>query len=225
MITTDLAIQYIKPYTQTITPESNRFLYSGYYLKKKRRMKYALIVTALQKNLVNNDYNATFFNGDKTFSELKLNLIRYRRKKLMTHSLTSFSKLKKNILYHTNEIIFFTHRFMQFRNLTLLMSRAHYSYKSFNTFARLLNKQLFITILYQLKNFTFNFPCLIMHHFKKRKRLRIYYLGFKLFYRKSKMGLLLKGSLLRRHRFKREKRPKINNKKRHVQLYFKRLHV
>jgi hypothetical protein len=112
---------------------------------------------------------------------------------------------------------------MMFRNLTLKMSRAHYHYISFNVFSRPLNKLLFISVLHKLNNFSFTFPSLIHYHFKKRSRLRVYYQGFRLIFKKRKMGLLLKESTLIKHRFKRKRKLQIRHS-RFYKLYYKRKH-
>lgn len=183
-------------------------------------MKQALLVTAIDKSLIKKDYVATFYNGSKTFSELDLNIIRYRFKALKNQSLTTFGRLKQNIFYTTNEIISSTDRFMKFRNLTSKMSLADYQYINFNVFSRALNKQLFINVLHNVNNFLFSFPCLIMYHFKKRSRVRVYNnVGFRLIFKKKRMGLLLEGSNLVKHRYKRKRKLKI----RHSRYYKRKL--
>jgi hypothetical protein len=202
-------IQEVIPHAESYWPETAAFLYSGSFLKRKRRMKYGLMVSAFERDLVHNDYVATLFNARKTFSEINTGIIKYRRNKVRNLSLTTVGRLKRSILFRTNEMLFLTHRFAAFRNLTLKVSDHQYSFLGFNTYARLRNKWMFFTLLYSLNTFNFKRPSLIMYKFRKSSRLRVYYLGFKLLFKKKLLTSSLKRTPLMASRRKRLKRIKL----------------
>jgi hypothetical protein len=218
-ITKQLILRQITPYTLSYWPETTRFLYSGFYLIKKRRMKYSLMVSAFERDLVANDYVATFYNSKKTFSEVSTGLIKYRYYKPVNQPLTAFGRLKQTIFFRTNEMLFLTHRFAAFRNLILNMSINQYSFLGFNAYTRQRNKWMFYALLEQLKGFNFKQPFLPFYKYKKRSRLRVYYLGFRLTVKKKLMRSLLKRSALTKSRRKRYIR---FNKLRRSRLLFKR---
>jgi len=199
-----LLLQDINPYVSSFLPETIRFLYSGLYVKRKQRMKHSLRITAFEKNLVQNDYLITLSNGFKTFSEVNSGLFKYRYKQLNNPSLTAVARLKKDIFFRTNEMIYLTHRFMDFRNLIFKMSNNQYGFINFNTYARPLNKRLFFSLMSNLHVFSFKLPSLIMYHYRKFLRLRVYYLGFRLIIRKKRINSLLNGTALNRSRYKRK---------------------
>jgi len=199
-----LLLQDIDPYVSSFLPETIRFLYSGLYVKRKQRMKHSLRISAFEKNLVQNDYLITLSNGFKTFSEVNSGLFKYRYKQLNNPSLTAVARLKKDIFFRTNEMIYLTHRFMDFRNLIFKMSNNQYHFINFNTYARPLNKRLFFSLMSNLHVFSFKLPSLIMYHYRKFLRLRVYYLGFRLIIRKKRINSLLNGTALNRSRYKRK---------------------
>lgn len=205
-MTFNFIVQDITPVLKFYLPESKRFLYSGRYAKRKKRIKYSYCVTAFDRNLVSNDYITTMFNGIKTFSEVNTTIMKYRRKKALDLSLTAVGRLKRVILFRTTEMIYLTHRFLSFRNLILKMTKNQYQFLTFNTYARPLNKLLFFSLSNKLSAFKINAPCFIMYHHRKLLRLRIYYLGFRLIIKKKLFGSLLKGTLLDKSRHKRTKK-------------------
>jgi hypothetical protein len=202
-------IRDIDPYIASLTPETLHFLYSGFYAKRKRRMKHALIVNAIEKDLVKNDYVFTLSNGVKTFLEVNSGLIKHRYKKIKQHPLTAVGRIKKIIFFRYNEVLFLTHRFLGFRNLNLKMSNNHYEILSFTTYARPLNKQLFFSLIQNLNVFSLRFPILIMYNSRKYKRLTAYYLGFRIFLKKKILGSLLNNTPFIRPRRKRYKELKL----------------
>nr|ADZ99043.1 hypothetical mitochondrial protein 24 [Physarum polycephalum] len=214
----------IEPFIQLYLPETRRFLYTGPYLKRKKRIKYTLRISAFEKKLVQNDYVLTLTNDLKTFSELNTGLLQYHYKKLNKLSLTSVARLKREIFFHTNEMLYLTHRFMDLRNLNLKMFRNQYQIISFSTYARPLNKLLFFNIFQKLNAFSLKFPSLIMYHYKKFKRLRVYYLGFRLILKRKKMDSLLIGSPLIRSRYKRIRHLKRRYLLKIIRAKFKRLY-
>lgn len=141
-------------------------------------------------------------------SEINTGLIKYRYRKLRKQTLTEVGRLRKKILFRNNEIIYLTHRFMKFRNMTLQMLDNQYQFLTFGAYARTLNKMMFFNLFFSLNKFSFKYPLYISYHYKKYKRIRVYYLGFRIIIKKRKLYRLLKGTNLFKNRYRRRRRYK-----------------
>jgi hypothetical protein len=190
------------PYLKALIPETKRFLYSNLFNKRKGRMKFALRVTALDKNLMSNDFAFTLWNDLKTFFEINSGVNKYLYKQTGNHPLTTIGRLKRTILFRSSEVLFLTHRFLQFRNLIFKMAKRQYVPIAFMLYARPLNKRLFYSLFSKLSSYSFKLPSLLTYHRKKKKKIRGYYLGFRIIL--PKQHIAPKDASILRHRFKRK---------------------
>jgi len=201
-------IQDVRPFLKELWPETYYFLQAGAFLKRKRRMKQALVITAFDKNLVQNDYKITVYNGCKSFFEYNTGLLKYRYGASRKLPFTAFGRIKRSIMFRYNELLYMTHRFKKFSNLIFTMQHSQSWLININTYAKPLNKIMFFNIIKNLKRFSLYDPVLIMYRYRKFKRLRFYYLGLKISFKRKplkRLNSILRKTRLLQRRYKRNK--------------------
>lgn len=226
-------LQDTDQFTKVYAPERYSRFYSGFLLKRGRRMKQGLYVTAITKSLVKNDYVATFTNSLKTYSERNLLILRYLRKSIKTikYPMTLYGRLKKEkIFFRVLNMLFFTHRLMPFRNLNLKLSKSYFTFNKYDS-SRSLNKQMMFNIWLNIKRFTFDKPFII--HPRRRKfwkKFLFIFSGFKLIYQKYRLlnkkrsvFKIFKNTILRRRygKYKKNKKNRRNYTRYKYPKYYK----
>lgn len=218
--------EHITPYTTVYAPDTRRVLYAKLYLKRKKRVKRCYKIIAFMHNKVQNDYFVTFSNERKFFFEMNTGITKYHYKKLKDHPLTSIGRLKRNIMFRATETYYLSHKFFILRNITFKMFTNQYKIISFNTFARYLNKLLFLKLIHCFKAISFKKgPLLIHYKYRRKKRIKLYTsLGYKIRIKKYKLKRMLKRKLLPMRRYKRRARRKKKKLLRKDRIYFIRVY-
>jgi len=204
----DEAVPFIPKYLK----DMKRFTHSSLYLTRKKQLKFGLRVNTTSMDLIMQDFKVTLFNTPKAFFEVNTGLCHYVIKKATSYSFTIRSRLRKEILYLHNELLYLTHSFMGYRNLVFRMNnQQEHQLLSFDDHPRRLSRSLFFSLLYKLKMFSFNFPSHIRYHYRKRSRIRAYYLGFRLIFKTSLSSFFIKNTL-RKKRYKKYRRYKLKRR-------------
>ena len=170
-------------------PESTYFIYSKEYSKRNLSRKTVLQGLALTNNLIANDIVMTATNKLKTYYEINIKLLKYRRKrnKLIPLSYFGIMKSRLNILVSHKSFLYQSTSQFCLRNVVFKLKKNYYTIASYYSYVRSTNKRImymsFLTlndISRNLVNKGFRAKRFGNYKIRRYRRIKLYYSGFRI---------------------------------------------